>query len=140
MNPENRSQLMAYLGAEQRNTVWSWCGVNDEEMKVFFSVWEDTRKVRNTDAKPSYLIQEPHWGINEKTGSKMPARIDHDEKLSKVFDEGYQPFGYFVVAKDVNVVPREIKKTKTSFIFSLELKILEDGTIICFPQERIEIR
>lgn len=44
MRPDNRSQLMSYLGAEQRNTVWSWCAVNEEEKKVYLSVWQDTRK------------------------------------------------------------------------------------------------
>jgi hypothetical protein len=29
---------MDYLGAKQKNFVWSWCGVNDEERKVYFSV------------------------------------------------------------------------------------------------------
>jgi hypothetical protein len=33
--PENRSQLMSYFGAKQRNTVWSWCAVNEEERKVY---------------------------------------------------------------------------------------------------------
>ncbi len=140
MKLENRLQLMNYLGAEQRNTVWSWCAVNEEEEKVYLSVWEDTRQKRNGDEKISYLIQEPFWGVNEDTGSKSPARNDHDEKLSKIFDDGYEPYGYIVVAKDVNADPREIEKTKTSFIFSLELKKLDDGTIICYPIDRIEIR
>jgi hypothetical protein len=32
----SRTQLMDYLGAKQRNVVWSWCAVNDEEKKVYF--------------------------------------------------------------------------------------------------------
>ena len=139
MRPDNRSQLMSYLGAEQRNTVWSWCAVNEEEKKVYLSVWQDTRKKREGDDKASYLIQEPWWGVKEETGSRSAARNDHDEKLFKIFDEGYEPYGYFVVAKDVNADPREIEKTKTSFIFSLDLKRLPDGTIICYPIDRIEI-
>jgi len=39
--PENRSQLMERLGAVQTNTVWSWCGVNETDRKVYFSVWTD---------------------------------------------------------------------------------------------------
>jgi hypothetical protein len=131
---------MDYLGAKQLNTVWSWCAVNEDEKKVYLSVWEDTREKRGNDAKPSYLIQEPNWGLSEQAGSKTGARNDHDDKLSKIFNEGYEPFGYFVVAKDVNSHPREIAHTKTSFIFSLELKKLEDGTIICYPVKRIEIK
>ena len=140
MRPENRLQLMNYLGAEQHNTVWSWCAINEDEKKVYLSVWEDTREKRGTDEKASYLIQEPCWGYNEQTGAKTAHGNDHDEKLSKIFDEGYEPYGYFVVARDVNADPREIEKTKTSFIFSLELKKLPDGTIICYPQKRIEIK
>jgi hypothetical protein len=30
---------MQHLGAKQRNVVWSWCAVNDEERKVYLSVW-----------------------------------------------------------------------------------------------------
>jgi hypothetical protein len=140
MKPENRSQLMSYLGAEQRNIVWSWCGVNEKERKVFLSVWEDTRKKRNGDEKISYIIQEPHWGINEDSRSKSAARNDHDEKLALIFEDGYEAYGYIVVARDVDADPREIEKTKTSFIFSLELKHLDDGTIIGYPLERIEIK
>ena len=130
---------MKCLGAEQRNFVWSWCAVNEKDKKVYLSVWEDTRKVRGSDTKPSYLIQEPHWGVNEQTGSRAAARNDHDEKLSKIFNDGYEPYGYFVVAKDIHANPREIEYTKTSFIFLLELKVLDDGSIICYPIERIEI-
>ena len=137
--PGNRLQLMNYLGAKQKNTVWSWCAVDDENKKVYLSVWTDTRKKRGDDDKVSYLIQEPHWGINEDTGKKSAARNDHDEKLSKIFDESYKAYGYFIVAKDVNSHPREIEETKTSFIFSLELELLEDGTIIAYPLQRIEI-
>lgn len=139
MRPENQSHLMIHLSAVQRNTVWSWCAVNEEKKKVYLSVWEDTRKKREGDDKASYLIQEPWWGMKEGAGSKSAARNDHDEKLSKIFDEGYEPYGYCVVAKDINAEPREIEKTKTSFIFSLELKRLTDGTIICYPIDRIEI-
>ena len=131
---------MSYLGAEQKNTVWSWCAVNEKEQKVYLSVWEDTRQKRNGDDKPSYLIQEPFWGVNEETGAKSAARNDHDDKLSKIFDEGYESYGYFVVAKDVNSNPREIEKTKTSFVFSLELKKLNNGIIICYLLNRIEIK
>lgn len=80
---------MNYLGAKQRNTVWSWCAVNEEEKKVYLSVWEDTRAKRNEDDRTSYLIQEPHWGVNEQTGKKSAARKDHDDNLSKIFDSGY---------------------------------------------------
>jgi len=38
------------------------------------------------------------------------------------------------------VLPREIETTKTSFIFSLELDKLEDGTVIGYPIKRIEVK
>lgn len=107
VTPENRSQLMEYLAAVQRNTVWSWCAVNEDEKKVYFSIWEDTRQKRSGDRKASYLIQEPYWGVGSGTGAKSAARKDHDEKLSKAFDQGYEPYGYIVVAKDVNANTRE---------------------------------
>ena len=56
-----------------------------------------------------------------------------------MFDEGYEAYGYFVVAKDVNAAPRGIEETKTSFVFSLELEIILDGTIIGYPLNRVEI-
>jgi len=140
MKLDSRSQLMEYFGAQQKNIHWSWCAVNEEMKQVFLSVWTDTRSKRGGDEKVSYLIQEPHWGANESSGSFSPARNDHDEKISKIFNDGYTPYGYFVVAKDVNASPREIAETKTSFIFSLELKQLPDGTIIGYPLDRIEVK
>src|SRR4051812_23093695 len=46
-NLTSRSQLMEYLGAKQLNTVWSWCAVNDEERKVYLSIWTDTKEKRD---------------------------------------------------------------------------------------------
>ncbi len=54
-----------------------------------------------------------------------------------VFKHGYTAFGYFIEAKDKNSVPRETKVTKTSFIFSLELERLSDGTVIGYPLQRM---
>lgn len=137
--PENRSQLMEYLGAKQKNTVWSWCAVNDEERKVYFSVWMDTRSKRD-GTTVSYVIQEPDWGVAQGTGSKSAARKDHDEKLSLVFNEGYEAYGYFIEPKDKNAYPREIESTKTSFIFSFELERQKDGSVLGYPKTRIEAR
>jgi hypothetical protein len=61
---------MEYLGAKQRNVVWSWCAVNDEERKVYLSVWLDTAKKRDGQ-RLSYIIQEPDWGV-EEGGSMSP--------------------------------------------------------------------
>lgn len=136
---ENRSQLMDYLGAKQRNTVWSWCAVNEEEKKVYFSVWVDTHKKRD-GVNSSYVIQEPHWGIDEETGSASAARRDHDEKLALVFDKGYEAYGYFIEAKDRHAQPRQIESTHTGFIFSFRLEKQPDGTVLGYPGKRIEIR
>jgi endo-1,4-beta-mannosidase len=130
---------MEYLGAKQKNTVWSWCGVNEEERKVYLSVWLDTAKRRNGN-RLSYVIQEADWGVDDTTGSISAARKDHDEKLALVFEKGYEPFGYFIEAKDRNARPRQIEETKTGFIFSLELERFPDGTILAYPKDRIEIR
>lgn len=137
--PENRAQLMRYLGATQKNEVWSWCAVNHEERKVYFSVWTDTVGMRDGKRR-SYVIQEPHWGVDDATGKFKPARVDHDEKLALVFDQGYESFGYFIEAKDKNAHPRQIEETKTGFVFSLELERLENGDILGYLKQRIEIR
>ena len=136
---ENRSQLMEHLGAKQKNTVWSWCAVNEEEHKVYLSVWTDTRAKRD-GVRVSYVIQEPDWGIDQHTGSKSPARKDQDEKLALIFDEGYEVYGYFIEAKDTSANPREIASTSTSFIFSFDLERQVDGVILGYPKARIEIR
>ena len=136
---ENRSQLMGYLGAQQRNTVWSWCAVDHEDKKVYFSLWDDTRQKRDGD-RFSYLVQEPHWGIDPETGRVKPARRDHDEKLDLAFAHGYEVFGYVVVAKDIKVVPREIEETKTGFVFALDLERVDNGSILGYPTTRINIR
>jgi hypothetical protein len=128
---------MERLGAEQLNVVWSWCGVNEAERKVFFSIWTDN--TFNQNGTKSYIIQEPDWGVNEQ-GNKSAARNDQDAKLSLVFDGGYEPWGYFIEAKDRRAHPREIASTLTSFVVLLELAKLEDGAIVGTPVKRVEIR
>lgn len=137
-NLENRSQLLAYLGAKQRNVVWSWCAVNNEEKKVYFSVWVD-KKRKLDDNKSYYVFQEPGWGIDE-TGTASPARRDHDEKLALVFDQGYEAYGYFIVAEDPTAEPRKIAETRTGFVFSFDLRRLATGTVLGLPKTRINIR
>lgn len=137
--PKSRSALMSYLGAKQRNVVWSWCAVNDEERKVYFSVWLHTHAKRD-GTRASYIIQEPWWGIDRDSGTRSPARNDHDEKLALVFDHGYEAFGYFIEAKDTKAETKEIEETKTSFVFSFELEKQTDGTILGYPKTRINIR
>lgn len=136
--PANRSQLMDRLGAEQLNAVWSWCAVNDAEKKVYLSIWTD--KILKDNGTTSYIIQEPDWGVEEISGRKSASRNDQDQKLSLVFDLGYEPYGYFIEAKDRNGHPREIAETRTSFIMQLQLVRLSDGTVIGTPIKRIEIR
>lgn len=138
--PENRSQLMKYFGAKQKNSVWAWCGVNDEEKAVYFSVWTDLRNMHGDRDRNYYTIQEPHWGANPETGTVSPARKDHDDNLTKVFEQGYESYGYFIDAKSKTAVPREIETTRTSFIFLLELERLENGVVIGYPLRRIEVR
>lgn len=138
--PENRVQLMEYFGATQKNVMWSWCAVNEEEKGVYLSVWTDNKGDFENNNSQSYILQEPDWGVNSESGSKSAARNDQDEKLSKIFNENYTAFGYFVEAKDKKSIPREIEYTKTSFIFELKLKKLNDGTVIGYPIRRIEVK
>lgn len=136
---DNRSQMMKNLGAQQKNTVWSWCAVNNEERKVYFSMWEDTR-TKDGQGTIRYLIQEPSWGVDAATGKKAAARKDHDEKLALVFEKDYQPFGYVVVAKNTSSHPRVIEETKTGFIFELELERKSNGNIYARVISRINLR
>lgn len=129
---------MDRLGAVQLNTVWSWCGVNDAEKRVYFSVWTD--KACTYNGEKAYVLQEPHWGIRDDTGNQSAARNDQDAKFALVFEQGYQSFGYFIVAKDPNAVPREIEETRTSFVMRLEVHKQPNGVIVGIPRERIEVR
>jgi hypothetical protein len=130
---------MDYLGAKQRNVVWAWCAVNDEEKKVYFSLWSDMRAKRD-GVNVSYVVQKPHWGVDNERRSKSAARKDHDEKLALVFDHGYEAYGYLVEPKDRHATTREIESTNTTFIFQLRLEKQADGTILGYPTARIEIR
>jgi hypothetical protein len=129
---------MDYLGAKQKNVVWSWCAVNEEEQKVYFSLWSDLRKKRD-GVRVIYLVQEPHWGVDARSGAKSAARKDHDEKLVLVFEHSYEAFGYVVEAEDTGAEPRKIESTATSFVFQLELQRLQDGTVLGYPTSRINI-
>ena len=75
---------MEYFGAKQKNVVWSWCGINEEEKAVYFSVWTDYVNKFGDKGRRYYTIQEPHWGLNEETGSFSAARNDHDIKLKEL--------------------------------------------------------
>ena len=135
--PENRSQLMDRLGAVQLNTVWSWCAVNEEARRVYFSIWTDNLL---KDAGPTtYRIQGPGWGVSEQ-GRKSAARNDQDAKLTLVLEQGYEAWGYFIEAKDPTAHPREIENTATSFVVRLSLSKRSDGTIAGQVLERVEIR
>jgi hypothetical protein len=57
-----------------------------------------------------------------------------------VFEQGYEAFGYFIVAEDSNAKPRKIAETRTGFIFSFELYRQKDGTVLGLPKVRINIR
>jgi len=135
----NRTELLERLGAKQRNIVWSWCAVNEAERKVYFSVWRDL--VRKGEAgQLVYVVQEPHWGIDVKTGARSPARKEHDELLALALENHYEAFAYFIDAKDPSATPREIESTMTSFIRGLRLERQPNGTILGYPGLRIEIR
>lgn len=129
---------MAYFGATQLNTVWSWCAVNEQAKAVYFSVWTD--HIYKTGGDTFYVLQEPHWGLNDETGKSKAARNDQDEKLSLVFDKGYEAYGYFIVAKDTSAVPRQIEETRTSFVMQLQLSRRDDGVVIGLPIRRIEVK
>ena len=136
---ESRSQLMKRLGAKPQNSDGGWCAVNEGEKKVYLSIWTDSRAQRNGDGRVSYLVQEPHWGICNQTGEANPARERHDDNLRKVFEDGYEAYGYFVVADDPAAEERSIKETKPSFIFSFDLEKQSDGTVLGYPQYRLEM-
>ena len=133
---QNRLQMMRQLGAKQANTMWSWCAVNEDTKKVYFSVWADM--VHKFDGETVAVIQEPDWGVGEG-GKKSPARNDHDKKLRLVFEAGYEAYGYFVVAVDPKAHPRQIETIRTSFVMHLKLTKLEDGSIVGALVDRVEI-
>jgi hypothetical protein len=134
--PQNRLQLMKRVGAIQANTVWSWCAVNHDERKAYFSVWTD--HVGQVGKITTYTLQEPHWAIDE-AGRKSAARNDHDEKLALVFDQGYEAYAYFVEAKDRRALPREIADTRTTFVMQMRLTKEPDGRVTGVPVRRVEI-
>lgn len=137
--PESRAQLMSYFGAKQKNSLWSWCGINEKEKSIYFSIWTDHYDKFEKKDRKYYTIQEPHWTKSDKPGPRTSAIADHNIFIEKVLNDGYKAFGYFIVAKDKNAVPRTIKEARTSFVFSLELERLETGEVIAYPLERIEI-
>ncbi|MCA9296256.1 MAG: hypothetical protein KC983_07050 [Phycisphaerales bacterium] len=130
---------MKRLNATQRNDVWSWCAIDDDGRRVYLSLWSDMRAFRDGDGdRASYIVQEASWGNDPSTGTVSPARADHDEKLARVFDDGYEAFGYIIETDDPAATPRSITRTKTSFIFQLELERKPD-MILGYPTKRIEV-
>lgn len=133
---ENRSQMMRKLNAKQMNPQWALCAVNEAEKKVYLSVWVDL--VGDYKGVSRYLLQEPNWGA-EEDGTFSKQRMDQNEKMRLIFEDGYDAFGYFVEAVDPDAQPREIKETRTSFVMRLELSKDDDGSIYAVPVERITL-
>ena len=133
---ENRSQMMRKLNAKQANPQWALCAVNEDEKKVYLSVWVDL--VGDYKGINRYLLQDPSWGI-EESGEVSKQRKDHDEKMRLIFDKEYEAFGYFVEAIDPDALPRQIKETRTSFVMRLEMNTEDDGSIYGIPVERISL-
>lgn len=82
---ESRKTLMDFLGAEQANPYWAWCGVDHHERRVYYSMWTNKRE-ENADAV-SYIIQEPTWGVDDRD-RKNASRSDHDKNLGLVLNDG----------------------------------------------------
>ena len=133
---ENRSQMMRKLNAKLINPQWAWCAVNEDEKKVYLSVWVDL--VEDHEGSSRYLLQEPNWGV-EESGEISKSRKDLNEKMRLISEEGYETFGYFVEAIDPDASPREIKETRTSFVMRLELTTEDNGCIYGVPVERISL-
>lgn len=136
--PKNRLQLMDRLGAVQLNNVWSWCAVNEVEKKVYFSIWTDNAHTHN--GQKGYLIQRAAGDPDGEVTTRSAARDDRNAKFALVFEQGYEAYGYFIVAKDRFAQPREILETRTSFVMKLRLEHLADGSVWAVALERLEIR
>ena len=133
---ENRSQMMRKLNAKLANPQWACCAVNEDEKKVYLSVWVDL--VEDFERSNRYLLQDPDWGV-EESGEVSKQRKDQDEKMRLIFEKEYEVFGYFVEAVDPAADPREIKETRTSFVMRLELSRDDRGCIYGIPVERISL-
>ncbi len=125
----SRKALMDFLGAEQANPYWAWCGVDHEERKVYFSMWTNTRE--ENSGSVSYTIQGPDWGIDDQ-GRKNPSRSDHDRKLALVMNDDYEAWGY-LIEQDDRAWERDrvtkIEATVTNRIYQLRLVVRQDGSV-----------
>jgi hypothetical protein len=125
----SRKALMDFLGAEQANTYWAWCGVAHAERKVYFSMWTNTREEKA--GVVTYTVQGPDWGVDDK-GRKNASRSDHDKKLAMVLNDGYEAWGY-LIEQDDRAWERDhitkIEATVTNRIYQLRLAVLQDGSV-----------
>jgi hypothetical protein len=136
--PKNRLQLMERLDAVQLNNVWSWCAVNEAEKKAYFSIWTDNAHAHN--GEKGYLIQRPTGDEDGEEATRSAARNDRNAKFALVFEQGYDAYGYFIVAKDRFAQPREMAETRTSFVMKLRIERLDDGSIWAVAIDRLEIQ
>ena len=111
-------------------------GIDEDGRKVYLSLWTHTREEINNQYR--YLVQQEWWGKNEN-GTYGAQRRDHDKLLEKVLKQGYEAYGYCVVAKDRLNPVKEIKKTITSFIFKLRIEQEDNGDIFGYVIDRIEM-
>jgi hypothetical protein len=125
----SRKALMDFLGAEQANPYWAWCGVDHEARKVYFSMWTNTRE--ENAGVVSYTIQGPDWGLDEQ-GRKNAPRGDHDKKLALVLNDSYEAWGY-LIEQDDRAWERDhitkIEATVTNRIYQLRLVVHQDKSI-----------
>jgi hypothetical protein len=125
----SRKALMDFLGAEQANPYWAWCGVDHEGRKVYFSMWTNTREEKA--GVVTYTIQGPDWGVDDN-GRKNASRSDHDKKLALVLTKGYEAWGY-LIEQDDRAWRRDqvtkIEATVTNRIYQLRLVVHQDRAV-----------
>lgn len=136
----SRKALMDFLGAEQANTYWAWCGVDHTERRVYFSMWTYTRE--ENAGVVSYTVQGPDWGVDDK-GRKNASRSDHYKKLALVFNDGYEAWGYLIEHDDRAWERHQVTKieaTVTSRIYQLRLAVLQDGSVQGVVTNEIQLK
>lgn len=132
----NKSTFVKHLGFTQQSN-YAWCSHPDADKRILFTAWQHLR-VEYESGNHAYIVQEPHWAAKTAWGFKSGTRNDHDDKFRLVFEDGFEPWLYYLDATEpYGDQTKRIKNLNTYYIDRCHMVRLENGNIIAIPLERV---
>jgi hypothetical protein len=109
------------LDAPMVNNRWSWGAVKPDGSAVYLSIWQD--EIKRDDPKdpksPTWvnvLWDETLWSDVSEASTARNERIKHIELIKM----GAPAYALIKIAKDITVIPREMKEFNADYLIVLK--------------------